>query len=327
MVSQPSLLVLLLDLVDRMPLPSCPPCGRGRRTTYSEQLFLKALVIMIVKRLHSIHELLGTLAQPTREMEQLRSHLQEDGRSPSRRTFERRLARLSERLPAHIGCLGRFLVGLLGPFEESGRAASMDSTVLKAKDGAVWHKKDREAGIVPHSRIDTEAAWTKSGWHGWVYGWKLHLASTACAVWIPLAAQLTTANMDDGEVARDLLVEVPLSIGFVLGDKHYNREELRADCHLRGIELVTSQPGKYPHEDVGVEVRRVFHKLRSVSIENFNEHFKGIFNSHGGVPTKGYRATARFALGAVLTYQLSLWCRFLLNVDLHRGMKHWLRAA
>jgi hypothetical protein len=42
----------------------------------------------------------------------------------------------------------------------------------------VWHKKDREAGIVPHTSIDTEAHWTKSGWHSWVYGWKLHLLVT-----------------------------------------------------------------------------------------------------------------------------------------------------
>jgi hypothetical protein len=46
----------------------------------------------------------------------------------------------------------------------------------------VWHKKDKEAGIVPHSSIDTQAGWTKSGWHGWAYGWKLHLATTVGSV-------------------------------------------------------------------------------------------------------------------------------------------------
>src|SRR5205807_7628871 len=74
------------------------------------------------------------------------------------------------------------------------------STVLRAR-GGVWHKKDREAGVVPHTSIDTEASWTKSGWHGWVYGWKLHLVCTVAAVWIPLAAELTCANVADYEVA------------------------------------------------------------------------------------------------------------------------------
>jgi hypothetical protein len=48
--------------------------------------------------------------------------------------------------------------------------------------------------VVPHTSIDTEAHWTKSGWHGWVYGWKLHLVNTVASVWIPLAAELPAAN-------------------------------------------------------------------------------------------------------------------------------------
>jgi hypothetical protein len=37
--------------------------------------------------------------------------------------------------------------------------------------------------------------------------------------------------------------------------------------------------------------------------ENFNEHFKAIFEVHGEVPTRGLINTQRFALGAVLVYQ------------------------
>ena len=319
---------MLVRLVDRMPLPKAPKKrGRGRPKTYTDRLFLKALVIMIVRRLHKVHELLAVLEQPTEGMQQLRALLMEKGRYPTRRTFERRLAQLPQTLPAPIGCLGRHLVTLIQPWSQCGRAIAMDSTALRAKDGAVWHKKDKEAGKVPHSRIDVEAGWTKSGWHGWVYGWKLHLACVVASVWIPLAAQLTPADTDDGQVACELVPEVPSEVGYALGDQHYNRDALRALCHLRGWELVTSQPGKYPHTDAGVEVRRVFHKLRSVAIENFNEHFKGIFEVHGPVPTKGKTATARFALGAVLVYQLGLWYRFEHGLDLNVGLKPFLKAA
>jgi hypothetical protein len=62
---------------------------------------------------------------------------------------------------------------------------------------------------VPHTSIDTEAHWTKSGWHGWVYGWKLHLATTVAGVWIPLAARLTPANEADSQLAEKLLQELP----------------------------------------------------------------------------------------------------------------------
>ena len=57
--------------------------------------------------------------------------------------------------------------------------------------------------------------------------------------------------------------------------------------------------------DDGVEVRRLFHKLRSLAIEHFHEQFKGIFDGHGQVPTKGLRHTPRFALGAIFVYQLA----------------------
>jgi hypothetical protein len=328
MVPQDCLLALLMRFVDRIPMPAAPrQRRRGRPKIYTDRLFIKALLIMIVRRLHNVHELLSVLEQPTTEMRTLRHLLVENGRYPTRRTFERRLAALPETLPAQIGSLGRHRVALIKPWERCGRAVAMDSTVLRAKDGAVWRKKDRDKGIVPHSRIDTQAGWTKSGWHGWVYGWKLHLASVVAGVWIPLAAQLTGANTDDGEVARELLPEVPYEVRFVLGDQQYSRDELRADCHLRGCFLVTSQPGKYPHTDSDVEVRRIFHKLRSLAIENLNEHFKGVFEVHGPVPTKGKKATARFALGAVLVYQLALWYRFEHDLELNAGLKPFLRAA
>ena len=49
-----SLLIVLVQFVDRIPAPPLPAQrGRGRPTFYSDRLFLKALVIMIVKHLHN----------------------------------------------------------------------------------------------------------------------------------------------------------------------------------------------------------------------------------------------------------------------------------
>jgi hypothetical protein len=61
-----------------------------------------------------------------------------------------------------------------------------------------------------------QAHWGKSGWHGWVYGWKLHLATTVAGVWIALAAHLTPANEADSTLAP-LLEELPEEARFVLG--------------------------------------------------------------------------------------------------------------
>lgn len=328
MIGDASLLVTLVRLVERLPEPP-PPAkrGRGRPRTYPDRLFLKALVVMIVRRLHKVHEFLTVLDQPATEAGQLRALLVlPDGRFPTRRTWERRLAALPATLPTQIACLGQQLVALLQPWAACGRAAAIDSTVLRAK-GGVWHKKDREAGVVPHTSIDTEAHWTKSGWHGWVYGWKLHLVTTVAGVWIPLAAELTPANAADNVVAALLLSDLPAEVRFVLGDQHYNAPNVRALCDEGGRILIASQQGGYPHQGDGVAVRRVFHKLRSTAIENFNEQFKGIFDAHGPVPTRGLVATQRFALGAVLVYQLLLWHRHDHGLALRVGLKPALKAA
>jgi hypothetical protein len=328
MITQDSILVQLIRLVERIPSPPPPPRPRrGRPVVYSEKLFLKALLIMIVRRLHRVGELLAVLDEPTPEMGMVRDLLREEGRFPSRRTFQRRLKALPERLPEQIGCLGRHLVEVLKPWESRGRAVALDSTILQAK-GGVWHKKDKKAGKVPHTSIDTEADWTKSGWHGWVYGWKLHLAIAVCEVWIPLAARLTPANTADNEVAPHLIEELPDEARFVLGDIHYNAPNVREACESTEERfLVTTKRGAYPHTDAGVEVRRVFHKLRSMANENFNEHFKAIFEVHGQVPTRGLTNTQRFALGAVLVYQLALLYRHERKLDINRGLKPFLRAA
>lgn len=326
MVASDSILVTLLRLVERLPLPPRTTGGRGRPPQYSDRLMLKALVVMIIKGLPTVHLFWEVVHQPTNEMQQVRALLTEQGRFPCRRTWERRLATLPAQLPKQIAALGDHLVTLIQPWQQDGCAAAIDSTVLRAK-GGVWHKHHREANLVPHTSIDTEAHWTKSGWHGWVYGWKLHVIVSVAAVWIPLAAEVTAANAADNETAFVVLDRLLTEIHLLLGDTAYNDPELRASCETNGINLVASRRGDYPHEDGGVEVRRIFHQLRSHAIENFNGQFKAIFDADQPVPTRGLTATRRWVLGAILVYQLALWCRFEAGQELRVGLKPFLRAA
>src|SRR5215475_35230 len=192
MLRQTSLLVSLVRLIDHLPWPSAPvQRPRGRPKTYSDRLILKALVVMIIRRLYTAYALLTFLEQEDTVARQLRPLLYEHGRFPTRRTWERRLTALPQHLPGLIGCFGRHLVALLTPWTSHGRAAAVDSTALKTS-GGVWHKKNKAQGETPHTSIDTEAGWSKSGWHGWWYGWKLHLAVSDVSFLIPRGAQLST---------------------------------------------------------------------------------------------------------------------------------------
>jgi len=327
MVQPEPLLVTLVRLVDWIPeAPATSPHKRGRPKVYGDRLIIKALVIMIVRRLYSATSLLNFLEQETALTHQLRQQLTVNGRFPARRTWERRLQALPDTLPEQIGRLGRLLVEALQPWQRCGRAVAVDSTPLRA-NGGVWHQKHRRQGVVPHSSIDTQAGWSKSGYHGWWYGWKLHLACAVSWLWIPLAAELTVANTDDAAVAPALLRQLPAEVCYILGDTHYNTPELRQVCQRRGCWLVASRRGKHPHTDSGVEVRRIFHKLRSKTIEPFNGLFKNVFEWGGQVPVKGLRRTQLFVLGAVLVYQLVLLYQFQHHQPLGVRVKALLRAA
>jgi hypothetical protein len=281
---------------------------------------------MIIRRLYTAYALLAFLDQDDPLPQQLRPLLCEQGLFPSRRTWERRLAALPQSWPGLIGCLGRHLVTLLQPWARPGRAVACDSTPL-ATGGGVWHKKYREQGVIPHRSIDTEAGWSKSGWHGWWYGWKLHLAVTVGAWWIPLAAELTVANRGDNEEAPLLLAQLPEEVRYVLGDTHYNTPELRQACHQRGWELIATRRGPSPHRDGGAEVRQVFHKLRSKAIEPFNGLFKNIVEWRVHMPVKGLQRSQWLALDAVVIYQLVLLYQHERNLPLGKGIKPLLRAA
>lgn len=327
MVRENSLLVRLVVLLDQVPAPPPPKKrGRGKPPKYTDKLVLKALLIMIVRHLYSAHALLAFLAQDDATVQALRPLLREDGAFPSRRTWERRLAVLPTRLPGMIGWFGRHLVTLLLPWQQHGRAVAVDATPLRTA-GGLWHKKDKENGVIPHSYIDTEAGWSKSGYHGWWYGWKLHLAVAVGWVWIPLAAELTVANVGDNLLAPKLLDELPAEVRYVLGDTHYNDPEVRTACHWRGRELVATRRGPYPHRDGGVEVRRIFHQLRSQAIEPFNGLFKDFFGWRKNLPVKGLRKSQLFGLGAIFLYQLILFYQYEERLEVGKGIKAILKAA
>ncbi len=203
------------------------------------------------------------LAHPIPEMLRLRVLLTERGKFPSRRTWERRLKKgptrhlaRPDRVPGEAP--GR-AVEAVGDQRE-GAVALVDSTVLRAR-GGVWHKKDREAGKVPHTSIDTEAHWTKkSGWHGWVYGWKLHLATTVAGVWIPLAARLTPANEADSRLAPRCSARRATRRGGTLCFGRHSLQRARGAPAVRepGSRLGLPTRTLPAHEHPGVEeVRRV----------------------------------------------------------------------
>ena len=84
-----------------------------------------------------------------------------------------------------------------------------DKSLFKAA-GPVWHQKDRLKDHLPKGLrgVDKTASWSKSGYHGWVYGYGLHLSSIRNG--FPVMFDVLPANVNERKVLdtkKDRLIE------------------------------------------------------------------------------------------------------------------------
>jgi hypothetical protein len=116
---------------------------------------------------------------------------------PNRTTLSRRYKDLYPVLPDLIAFLGQYAEDLAPQF--TSQDLYTDKSLFKAQ-GPVGHQSDRQAGRIPDKlrHLDTEASWSKSGYHGWVYGYGLPLVDNR--VGLPKWVQIETAAVAESDV-------------------------------------------------------------------------------------------------------------------------------
>ena len=100
---------------------------------------------------------------------------------PDRTTLSRRYKQLAPRIEQFITYLGDLGVSL---DTQTPRDVVYEDKSLSKAQGSVWHQKDRKANHIPEGlrALDTDASWLTSKYCGWVYGYGLHLTTTALNV-------------------------------------------------------------------------------------------------------------------------------------------------
>ncbi len=182
---------------------------RGRKYCYNWPSMLLFLMVMFLKGIYSYKGM----------ARYAKAHYSKFGWSsaPSRKTIARRF----EALPAVIYRLMPQVTqaaSRLNPAVFSFRWVFIDKSVFRAK-GGLWHRKHRQAGIVPHPSIDTEASWAKSAYHNWRFGYGLHLVCNRHR--FPMACSVTTAAQKDTTQLVPLLVHFVEQVGVVIADAGY----------------------------------------------------------------------------------------------------------
>lgn len=115
-------------------------------------------------------------------------------RVPHRTTLSRRYKTLYPVIQELIVFIATASQGLSEQI--SGKHLNEDQSLFKAQ-GTVWHQSDRQVGRIPEKlrNLDTDASWSKSAYHGWVYGYGIHLTTNAAG--FPFLLEVETATFSE----------------------------------------------------------------------------------------------------------------------------------
>ena len=228
-----------------------------------------------------------------------------------------------------MGCL--FVSeGMVKPY-----VIAIDSTLVKANKGRVWHKSSMEQGIVPCSGVDTDARWGFSHTKGWVFGYKLHMVCSTGPIAVPLSAEVTTANIKDnqayGILTSSLPVETTRKAHFMAADPGYDDQNLYELSRSLGFHLVcpVRRHKSTPQERLEMAgfyestLGQVVYSKRGISIEPLIEHIKSIFRMNS-LPVRGYDKASGIILLSVLLHQMLVYYNCKMQKDNPRAIKYMI---
>jgi hypothetical protein len=212
----------LMSLVQRVKenyqeLPSSPP-KRGKKRDFTALSFLLLAVVAVTLRTFHDSELRKLLMKD----EQLRQALGFE-RVPHRTTIGRRLCDLVSEAEQQIALSGDQIVEEVKPEAGQTQVSAIDGRMYKAQ-GPLWHQRDRKLDLVPVGvrNVDTESQWSKSGYRGWVQGYRLVLQGLVFPAPVPIFATWRPNNEYESQIAIEALEADRLKVTDVLlGDETY----------------------------------------------------------------------------------------------------------
>ena len=236
-------------------------------------------------------------------------------RLPHRTTISRRYKALYDTLHDFIAFVGNFAQDL----EEDFRSKELfeDKSLFKAK-GPVWHQKDRKRDHVPDKlrNLDRDATWCKSAYHGWVYGYGLHVTSTENG--FPRLVSVKTASISESQVLNEKEAHIfkDLDPYSVTADNAYTKAMRIRKWAKAGRVLITPAikwvKGRYAknyHRFLQREENQELSRLRRTAIEPIFDLIAKLIDAtdnHKQVAYKHLENVRTYLALAVFTLQLAM---------------------
>lgn len=281
----------------------------GHPFEYADQVLIVFFSMMIARRITAFKAQHRWLMQHLHEALPLGFE-----QIPHRITLSRRYQTLSPTVQAFIAFVGRWAEALHPEFDS--RVLIEDASLFKAH-GPVWHQSDRLAGRVPEKlrKLDQEASWRKSAYHGWVYGYSLHLTCNRSG--FPKLAQVETASVAESQVLEQKKEALfALEPRALVGDNAYFKAMRVRHWAAEGVILLTPastwQNGRYAlayHRFIAQRPFAAWLKSRKTAIEPVFDLFSkllGTANNHKQLPLQGLSKVQPFLCLAVLAVQIAM---------------------
>ena len=205
---------------------------RGRPETYPDASLIVFYAVMTLKGITAMRAQQDYLFHHPLWLERCRLP-----RCPSHVTLGRRYKALTPTLEAFTEYVATWHLTHGGYFLQE--VVYEDKSLFTAA-GPVWHQKDRLNNEIPKGLrgVDTTATWSKSGYHGWVYGYGLHL--TCIRNGFPVMFQVLPANINERKVLdtkKDPLIEK--GVRCVVADNGYVDKKRQATFAEAELLLIT----------------------------------------------------------------------------------------
>ena len=118
--------------------------------------------------------------------------------------------------------------------------ASVDKSVIPARGKRPRKSRSRKR----QCRVDGEATWTWSEYHGWVYGYSFEvvLTSKKSTVNWPMMASADTASRSETRTLAEKIPRLPSAVKYLLADRGYD-----ADDHCEELEWDGEMAARLAH--------------------------------------------------------------------------------
>ena len=282
---------------------------RGRPETYADASLIVFYAVMTLKGLTAMRAQQTYLFHHPLWLESCQLPA-----CPSHVTLGRRYKALTPKLQAFTEYIAASsFAGAAGFLQE---VVYEDKSLFKAA-GPVWHQKHRLNDHLPKGLrgVDKTATWSKSGYHGWVYGHALHLTSVRNG--FPVMFHVLPANVNERQVLdmkKDRLLEK--GVRCIVADNGYVDKKRQATFAKDDVLLLTPKTtlaeaaprlGADPlYTATQVETWQAARKTAIEPVFDLLSKLLSITGAHKPLPLRGLAYVSTFLGMGILLLQLAM---------------------